>query len=204
MSKQIVSAEDISPYIPASVVPFVTQLINHTGVDLRLKNKLKNKLGDYRAPYNGTGHRITVNNDLNQYQFLITLLHEFAHLLNWNKHESKVKSHGEEWKQEFKTILNNDVVKDCFPDDIKEALDKHLLKLRSSCSLDIELQRVFFNYDESSSKVFIADLSNGMTFAIDNGREFLVIKKLRKRLKCREISSNRIYLFNPAHAVNLV
>ena len=39
-----------------------------------------------------------MNNNLNKYSFLITITHEIAHMMIWEKHQNKVDPHGEEWK----------------------------------------------------------------------------------------------------------
>ena len=56
------------------------------------------RYGDYTAPRNGQNHLITVNHNLNKYAFLITLVHEVAHLVTYNNHRHRVSPHGGEWK----------------------------------------------------------------------------------------------------------
>ncbi|NQY68128.1 MAG: SprT-like domain-containing protein [Flavobacteriales bacterium] len=197
----VTSKIDLSSYVPSKSIPFLNKLIEKTEVNLIIKNKRKTKLGDYRPPINGSMHQITINNDLNKYQFLITLLHELAHLLNWNRHERAVKSHGIEWKDEFKTLLQDPTIGECFPTDIQIAINDYISNLKSSCSLDLGLQRALKSYDIPTNKGFIADLEIGNAFKTDNGREFKILEKKRKRLKCIEIKTNRLYLFNPAHSV---
>ena len=61
----------------------------------KVKKSRSSKYGDYRPPLKGSNHLITINYDMNKYAFLITLVHEIAHLTNWNKHKDKVKPHGD-------------------------------------------------------------------------------------------------------------
>ena len=72
-------------------------------------------MGDYRPPYAGQGHRISINYDLNSYSFLVTTVHEFAHLLTWNEHKRKAKPHGAEWKANFKRMMRPFFEKEVFP-----------------------------------------------------------------------------------------
>ncbi|HAD34265.1 MAG TPA: hypothetical protein DCF44_07170 [Chitinophagaceae bacterium] len=44
---------------------------------------------------------MSVNGNLNSYHFLITLLHEIAHMLVWEQFRNRVKPHGLEWKHVF-------------------------------------------------------------------------------------------------------
>ena len=39
-------------------------------------------------------HRISVNGNLNKYSFLITLIHELAHLLTFTQYKNRVDPHG--------------------------------------------------------------------------------------------------------------
>lgn len=54
------------------------------------------------APRKGLNHQITINQNLNKYAFLLTLVHEIAHLITYVNHGWNVKGHGPEWKNCFK------------------------------------------------------------------------------------------------------
>src|SRR3954471_22255295 len=86
-------------YIPEKAVPIIAEWIYVHDFKLRIKKTRTSKYGDYRPPHSGNNHQITINYDMNKYAFLITLVHEIAHLTNWNKYKDRVKPHGEEWKQ---------------------------------------------------------------------------------------------------------
>lgn len=95
----------LQKYIPAQAAILIARWIDEYKTELKISKSRATKLGDYRHPYGDKGHRISVNYNLNQYSFLITLVHEFAHLLNWNRHKNKVKPHGTEWKQAFQEMM---------------------------------------------------------------------------------------------------
>ena len=86
------NAKILQQYLPEGTALTMAKWIDYFQVELSLNRPRQSVLGDYRHPYNGKGHRISVNRDLNPYAFLITLIHEFAHLTNWNKHKNCVKS----------------------------------------------------------------------------------------------------------------
>ncbi len=92
----------LANYIPQQAVDLMAEWILDFNFDLRITKERNSKLGDYRNPTPGERHKISVNHNLNQYAFLITLVHEIAHLHTWEKHKWKVKPHGDEWKNEFK------------------------------------------------------------------------------------------------------
>ena len=66
--------------MPEEAAPIISNWINDTGCLFKISRSRSSKLGDYRAPFRGSPHRISVNHDLNPYSFLITTIHEFAHL----------------------------------------------------------------------------------------------------------------------------
>ena len=93
-------------YIPEKAVETIAQWIYKFDFKLKIKRSRQSKYGDYRPPMDDRNHTITINHDLNKYAFLITLVHEIAHLTNFNKNRNRVKPHGNEWKTEFKLLMN--------------------------------------------------------------------------------------------------
>ena len=96
--------EVLSKYVPqASVVP-VFEMIKTHHVHLKIVNERVTRHGDYRKLPDGA-HQITVNASLNQYRFLITLVHEIAHLVAFTKYGRYIKPHGKEWKHTFQQLI---------------------------------------------------------------------------------------------------
>src|SRR5579872_4033827 len=108
----------LAKYIPEASVPVIARWVVQYDFKLRIKRERNTKLGDYRAPLNGSNHIITVNHNLNKYAFFITLVHEIAHLATYNKYKDNVLPHGQEWKQEYKNLMRNFMSADIFPTDI--------------------------------------------------------------------------------------
>ena len=67
-----------------------------------------------------------IYNDLNQYAFLITYLHEVAHLITYQKHKNKVAPHGKEWKNDFKIVLLPILNPQVFPDLLLKTLARQI------------------------------------------------------------------------------
>ncbi len=95
----------LNRYLPENSVDQIYDWLQEYNIHLKVSKKRSSKLGDYRPPQNGKGHQITVNYDLNSYAFLITLVHEIAHLLVWEKYRNKVKAHGKEWKETYRQLM---------------------------------------------------------------------------------------------------
>ncbi len=191
-------------YIPEKAVPTISEWVLKFDFKLRIKKSRSSKYGDYRPPINGENHLITINYDLNKYAFLITLIHEIAHLSNFNKHKNSVKPHGEEWKLHYKLLMNQFLIPDIFPPDIILALRKYMSNPAASSCSDINLLRVLKQYDNHKNTILLEDITTGSTFSYNDNRYFIKGEQVRKRFKCKEISSNRLYLFNPLTEVTVI
>ena len=64
--------------------------------------------------------------------------------------------------------------------------------------------RVLKKYDQRQDTVLLGELPEGATFRYNKERLFIKNERIRKRFKCKEVNSNRIYLFNPLTEVELV
>jgi SprT protein len=199
MSEQ--NAELLKKYLPAEVAITMSKWIDHFQVELTISKPRQSVLGDYRHPHAGRGHRISINVDLNPYAFLITLIHEFAHLSNWNTYRNKVKAHGEEWKTEYKRLMNPFIAKGIFPERIETALRRYMNNPAAASCTDIHLLKVLKEFDPVSKTVFVSTVPMGAIFKMKSGREFQKMALLRKRFKCKEIATGAIYLFSPVSEV---
>jgi SprT protein len=176
----------LAKYIPRPAVPLLAQWVMEFGVHLRITKARNSKLGDYRHPYGSDGHRITVNHNLNQYSFLITLVHELAHLTTWNKYQNKVSPHGGEWKNEYKVLMREVVRLKVFPQDVYDALVAYMQNPAASSCSDEDLLR------------------HDALFALDNGMVMRKGPKSRKRYKCYEVNLRRYYMVSPLAEVKPV
>jgi hypothetical protein len=174
-------------------------------VHLTVARERKSILGDYRHRTHHDNHRISVNGNLNKYSFLVTLLHELAHLLTFEQFGNKVMAHGREWKTIYGRLLDQFLQHKVFPPDIEKEL---LLSLQnpaaSSCAED-GLLRVLRKYDAAGSHfLLIEEITVNTVFRTSDGRVFQKGKKLRKRFQCKEVGTGRVYLFSPVYEVELV
>ncbi|MGB3947513.1 MAG: SprT-like domain-containing protein [Bacteroidia bacterium] len=192
-------------YIPEKAVPVISEWIYTFDFKLKIKKSRSTKYGDYRAPIHGQNHQITINYDLNKYAFLITLVHEIAHLSNYNKHKDTVKPHGEEWKFHYKMLMQRFLVPDIFPPDIIVALRKYMNNPAASSCSDVDLLRVLKNYDTKAPHlVLLENVPIGSTFRYNDTRLFVKGEQIRKRFRCNEVGTKKVYLFNPITEVTLV
>jgi Zn-dependent peptidase ImmA (M78 family) len=85
-------SEVLSKYLPEHAVQPLFEIIKINAVHLKIVNERQTRHGDYRKGVLGK-HEITVNANLNKYRFLITLVHEIAHLVAFEKHGRNIKPH---------------------------------------------------------------------------------------------------------------
>lgn len=77
----------LAKYMPAAAVEPIYDFMEQYHVHLHITRKRTSKLGDYRWPQRGHNYQeISVNGDMNPYQFLMVLLHEMAHLNTHQRH----------------------------------------------------------------------------------------------------------------------
>lgn len=192
-------------YIPDEAAEIISRWIKESGCKFKISKSRLSKFGDYRPPYKDKGHRISVNQDLNPYAFLITTIHEFAHLKTWNQHQYLVKPHGTAWKTNFKKLMNIFFGLNIFPEDIESAVQAYLQNPKASSCTDIHLSRALKKYDEViENHHTVETLPELSVFSLKNGRVFKKGGKLRKRYRCIEIKTGRVYLFSPIAEVLLM
>ncbi len=195
--------EALREYLPEGSFEGVVEYIHKYRVHLTVTRARKSVLGDYRHPVMGKNHRITVNGNLNKFEFLITLLHEIAHLLTFDQYGNKVDSHGQEWKKEYSSLLVTFVRNSIFPPDIVQVLRKSIASPSATANGETELLSVLRKYDENRKPgwVMIQDLPPHSKFRTPDGRVFKIIGKLRKRYRATEVRTGNGYLFNPIYEV---
>lgn len=192
-------------YLPPDTFMPIAHYLEHYKVHLTITRERKTVLGNYRNAHNNKSHSITVNGNLNKWSFLITLLHELAHLLTFEKFGNRVQSHGKEWKTIYSQLLAQFISKKIFPADIEMQLLATLHNPGASSCAEEGLMRVLRNYDSKKSNVhLVEDISHNALFKLKDGRIFKKGDRLRKRYRCEEIATRRFYLFSPIYEVELV
>ena len=206
MSKVEHPLHALANYLPEGAFEPVVQLIHQYKVHLTVTRERKSVLGDYRHPFLGSNHKITVNGNLNKFEFLITLLHELAHLLCFEQYRNRVEAHGKEWKNIYGNLLKAFIDLDLFPEDIKKSLKKTLLNPAATANGETALLLVLRKYNpvQKAGVVVLAHVADGTLFKEIKGRTFRKIKLRRKRIECIELATGNIYLFSALSEVEIV
>jgi predicted SprT family Zn-dependent metalloprotease len=191
-------AQALSKYVPSKALDTCVDWIVDYKIAMRITKTRSTKYGDYRPPYDGKGHRISVNHELNKYAFLLTFTHEVAHLVTYNKFRFKVDPHGQEWKTEFRRLMMPFLRADVFPRDLVTAINAYINNPAASSCSDIHLTRTLARYDKRDERwKFLEDIALNTPFRIRSGREFIKGELLNKNFCCTCVKSKHKYLINP-------
>jgi SprT protein len=190
-------------FIPDSFVEYVVDLILNAKVKFKIVPGRSTKLGDFRIRSEGEKPIITVNGDLNKFAFLITTLHELAHLNTFRQYGNRVAPHGIEWKNAFRALLEPVLLSKKLPQDLEKALWKSFTNTKASSCSDLNLSRVLRKYDTPSGHISLEEIPMASHFAI-NGRSFEKGLLRRSRYLCKELKSGKQYLIHALATVQLI
>ncbi|AKA34478.1 SprT-like domain-containing protein [Flagellimonas lutaonensis] len=194
----------LQKYLPERAVGPCFELIKTYGVHLKIVNHRVTRHGDYRKMPNG-GHQITVNASLNKYRFFITLVHEIAHLVAFERYGRRIKPHGAEWKHTFQQLMLPFIRPEIFPAQLLPLIARHFKNPKASSSTDAQLSVALKEFDPiERTKSYVFELPTGSTFRLYNGKLFKKGKKRVKRYECIELATGKLYLFQPNAEVELI
>jgi SprT protein len=183
----------LSVHTPAPALNYCLELWYFYKFDFKLRKSRLTKIGDFTFR-KGKIPRITVNQDLHPYMFLTTYIHEVAHLEVHQKFGNRVESHGQEWKNCFKELLNPVLTKEIFPEDLLGGLQTHMQDPMATTFSDPGLMKIFRKYDaRAMATILLSDIPVGSTFSL-RGRWFTKGETRRTRVLCQELKSKKRYL----------
>ena len=188
--------QELQYHLPSESVSLCKDIISQYNVEVKIVKARTTRHGDYRKKLNGE-HLITINTTENPYRFLITLIHELAHLKVYASVRKKVAPHGCQWKLAFKTLMLPFLHPSIFPNPLLSILAAHLKNPKASTDSDFKLVMALKAFDPPTNKNLIFELDEGADFINSNGKIFRKGKLRRKRFLCVEIKTGKQYLFSP-------
>lgn len=194
----------LEKYTPRASMPLLAEWRFPAPFELHLTHGRNSKLGDHRPPKDGKPHRITVNHDLGIYSFLITLIHEFAHMLAYEENGGgRIAPHGPEWKRTFKRMMAPFQKPDVFPEPLLGILNDHMKNPKASLYADGRLLDALRDQEDPGG-ITLSELPEGSRFYLDKGWLMEKGERLRTRYRCQRVGTSRIYLVNGSARVRPV
>lgn len=201
----ILNPEVLVNHIPSGIIDETNRLIKEHRLFIKLSKKRLSKLGDYRSPKNNDTHIITINKDLHVYLFLITFLHEVAHMLVRIEYKSKVKAHGAHWKIVYSQLMQIAVAKNAFPAELNALIYQQFKNPKASSYSSLPLVRALKRYgNQEKGCICLEEIPLGSSFELNSGKRFIVQQKMRRRFQCKSLDNNKQYSLHPLLEVNLL
>lgn len=189
----------LQTHVPAPALEYSFELWKESPFELKITRSRQTKVGDFTSKHTRSHPRITINNDLNPYLFVVTYIHEVAHLRVYLQFGGRVDPHGEKWKTTFTDLMLPILWESVFPDQILHELRRHMINPKASSFADTALTEAFRKFDSNPNQVTLSQVPEGSIFKLQ-GRYFKKGKLRRTRVLCRELQSKRDYLV-PADSI---
>lgn len=184
----------LKEHVPEAALLYCLQCWRQTPFELKLTKVRNSKVGDFTSHGTRNHPRITLNHDLNPYAFLITYIHEVAHLHVYLKHGNRVEPHGEVWKDAFRSLLLPIMVSTVFPETLLYVLQQHMVNPKASSYADSKLTQALRAFDKHADQyIVLGDLPEGSIFRLQ-GKFFKKGAVRRTRVVCRELKTKHSYL----------
>ena len=189
----------LSHHLPEQSIPYCLGLWKESPFHFRVTKSRQTKIGDFTCRP-GDHVRITVNEDLNPYLFLVTYIHEVAHHHVYLQVGNRAEPHGDLWRETFQRLIQPVLSSEIFPENILVLLSQHMHQPMASTFADVVLTKAFREYDKNvDTHLVLSSLGEGSIFKL-NGRFFKKGKLKRTRFLCQETKSKKQYLV-PAEAL---
>jgi len=183
----------LEEHLPASTIEYCFLCWRQSPFELKLTKSRQTKVGDFTSRKSALHPRITLNHDLNPYLFLLTYIHEVAHLHVHLKHGNRVDPHGGEWKRAFQELMGPLLQENAFPAEILHELKRHMNNPKASSFADTSLTKALRLFDKGLQLVALSDIPEGSIFRLQ-GKFFKKGLLRRTRVLCKEVKTKRNYL----------
>ena len=199
MREKLIAA--LNAHVPAEAVDYCIQLWDEKSFSFTLSRTRSSCYGNhsFRAD---RGHLITVNHELKPHAFLLTYVHEVAHLRTFEdnkqrflqklmRRSTKIDPHGEEWKRSFQLLMQPILNENFFPAPILKPLQEYMANPKASSVSYHPLAKVL--HLEQEGGVFLSDIIDNQLFTF-RGVTFKRIEKRRTRILCEDVNTKKRFL----------
>jgi SprT protein len=182
------------PYLGEEAAVFIDNKTINLRFHLKITKVRATKFGDYCPPRENKKQRITINGNLDKYSFLITLLHELAHLLVYEKNSNLIKPHGKEWKNVFSQLLSEAINHLLFPPLISQTVNKYYIQKQCFTHTSrIHILNSIYKTLDKTIPIRLEAIPVNSTVVLENGMTVTKIEQKRTRCICRNYSDKKLY-----------
>lgn len=196
----------LEKHLPVEAVEPFSSLLKEYQVSVRISRERHSKLGDFR-PGNGiVPHLMSVNGNLNPYEFLLVALHELAHADVYRNYGRRVAPHGNEWKIRYGALIREAVDRAMFHPSLHSLLNEYSYRVKAGGIADSALVRALKIFGESQDHqawLFLEDVPDAGIFRTRKGRRFVRGEKVRTRVRCLCLQTKRQYLVHSMTKVRM-
>lgn len=196
-------SQALDPFLPKGTSSKIFEYLKDEKVRFKITRERKTKFGDFRAVPNQAFQTITINGNLNIYAFLITFIHEIAHLKVFKSYKQRVAPHGKEWKVKFQELMSPFLTEEVFPKEILSPLKNYMLNPKASSSSDHNLFKALMSFNEGENPITVLDIKEGERFNY-RGKIFEKGKKRRTRYICYLLPTKKPFLFSGLAPVEVI
>lgn len=186
--------KNLIPYTGEQSAVFIEDLTEGLFFHLKITRARDSKYGDYCPSYKGRKQRITINGNLDKYSFLITFLHELAHLLVNERLEPGFLPHGKEWKSTFRQLLHLALDKNLFPANVAEIVRRQYIigNNFTHTSRALVQNEILRSYNKQPP-LRLASVPLKGKVSLKNGMNVVKLKQNRTRSLCKCLNDNKMY-----------
>lgn len=198
MAKEKLSYDAFASYLPAGAIAKIIPWFEKYQIKMVITKARKTVLGNYLNPHHGHPHHaITINGNQNSYSFLVTLLHELAHLEAFVQYQNRIAPHGVEWQNVYRQVMIGFLGVNIFPDELERAIALSLKKVKAGSCSDPKLYKALAAYDKEPADGlnWVEELQPGSYFVTKEGSVYQLIEKRRTRYLCEQLGTKKRYLF---------
>lgn len=195
----------LKPFLPEGTAQlYCRQIAGIRGINFKLTRERLSKHGDYRSNVHPWRHQISINITLQPFHFLITLLHETAHLMVHENFREHGEPHGSRWNRAFSDLIVPYVQPGVLPQKLAYALRNHVANGYATTTGDPLLLAAFRELDGTASSVTTLEkIPEGAVFAL-KGQLFRKGERLRTFFKCYSLTNEKDYRVRATAEVELV
>lgn len=190
----------LEKYLPPDTLPFLKKWFGEHYIHIKITKERSSKLGDYRKLPDGS-HRITINATLQPELFFFVLTHELAHLLVRENFGNRASPHGAEWKNTYRTMLLESI--SAYAEDLQPLILRYAKSPKANFMASPDLVKYFHAEDLNDELAYVDDLTAGDRFVYRKQR-FQLKERRKKNYLCENLSTGRLYIFNPLARVQKI